>query len=716
LITDEVLDSNVHKRGCLHSVSTTSSLEESVQPETIRVRDILGHTASSSRMAPVNHAYLCMDFTDESYTMKDKVANRMRNFRGQDEDTLNPDIVEGIIHVLDEHNGLVRLFRTSRDKCSVGEIPGFKIRLYYKGGIRGYELPTSDILGGIVFEDGPYSEIDFDSGFYPDLVLKPKEGMGRVFCAIEQSHLDWVRNHQNDLRSDYLLGLYDAVSHGDREGIQAGSKIMLAKTFTRGPRYMYSHYLDALAIFLYTIEIQKRGLPHCHTLLWVDSSSKIRNAVEIDEYISAEIPDPMEDPRGSIGDASTSMCEKHIQVDEIQNYVYGRYVCPFEACWRIFEFPIHCREPVVQILNVHLENAQRVTFRKRDRLDIIINMPENKKTTLSKWAACEALGLLGDDKEWDIALEESIIAMKDDIPTKVSEATSILNYHVNTPELQGYILYELEPILNGFGKSVKDFGLPPPLKRLLKDLRNKLFKEEKNYKYDLLMQDAAHFDEAPTNDIRCFEALDRTLRDLMNAPAIVFGGKIVVLGGDFWQTLPVKKDAAKEELIHVSIAESYLWLYFKICKLKENMRLLRSGLSNEERERFKIFAKWLLDVGNGEIGEHNKDNNEDTSWITIPQQYCLTPDAVNAKIFATVKSATKTYLSRYEAIPMGRETSETELLYPMEYLNTITFPSFPPYELQLKVGSPIMLSKCKLVRRLMQWYKNDSRIPDVKTN
>ncbi|GKC32078.1 DNA helicase, partial [Tanacetum coccineum] len=66
-------------------------------------------------------------------------------------------------------------------------------------------------------------------------------------------------------------------------------------------------------------------------------------------------------------------------------------------------------------------------------------------------------------------------------------------------------------------------------------------------------------------------------------------------------------------------------------------------------------------------------------------------DVVNAKILSSIEGVMKTYLSRDEAIPMGRETSETEPLYPMEYLNTITFPSFPPYELQLKVGSPIMM-------------------------
>ena len=47
---------------------------------------------------------------------------------------------------------------------------------------------------------------------------------------------------------------------------------------------------------LYTIEFQKRGLPHCHTLLWVSSSSRVQDAEDIDRYISAELPDPVNDP------------------------------------------------------------------------------------------------------------------------------------------------------------------------------------------------------------------------------------------------------------------------------------------------------------------------------------------------------------------------------------------------------------------------------------
>ncbi|GJT67838.1 DNA helicase [Tanacetum coccineum] len=81
--------------------------------------------------------------------------------------------------------------------------------------------------------------------------------------------------------------------------------------------------------------------------------------------------------------------------------------------------------------------------------------------------------------------------MGDDIPTKISKKTKIPNYCVNIKELQGYILYELEKILNGFGKSVTEFGLQPPPQHLLRDLQNKLLMEEKIYKRDLLRKEAA---------------------------------------------------------------------------------------------------------------------------------------------------------------------------------------------------------------------------------
>ncbi|GKD89673.1 DNA helicase [Tanacetum coccineum] len=68
-----------------------------------------------------------------------------------------------------------------------------------------------------------------------------------------------------------------------------------------------------------------------------------------------------------------------------------------------------------------------------------------------------------------------------------------------------------------------------------------------------------------------------------------------------------------------------------------------------------------------------------------------TADDVNAKILSNIEGQSKIYLSNDEAIPMGSITSETKLLYPTKYLNTITFLGFPLHELELKVESLIML-------------------------
>jgi hypothetical protein len=137
-------------------------------------------------------------------------------------------------------------------------------------------------------------------------------------------------------------------------------------------------------------------------------------------------------------------------------------------------------------------------------------------------AACQALGLLGDDKEWDTTLEESCVSasspelrflfaqllthcevanpvelwnkywqeMGHDIPRVVSEYVRIPNYYVNDAELQSYILYELEILLSSCGKSVQNYGLQPPPKELLDQLNNWLLMEEKNYNRRALAQES----------------------------------------------------------------------------------------------------------------------------------------------------------------------------------------------------------------------------------
>ncbi|KAM3238168.1 hypothetical protein P3L10_013198 [Capsicum annuum] len=86
------------------------------------------------------------------------------------------------------------------------------------------------------------------------------------------------------------------------------------------------------------------------------------------------------------------------------------------------------------------------------------------------------------------------------------------------------------------------------------------------------------WDEAPMMHIYCFEALDKTLRDILKFEDISnldrpFGGKTVVLGGDFRQILPVITKGNKQDIVNATLNSSYLWADCHLLKLIKNMRL-----------------------------------------------------------------------------------------------------------------------------------------------
>ncbi|XP_071687455.1 uncharacterized protein [Rutidosis leptorrhynchoides] len=256
-------------------------------------------------------------------------------------------------------------------------------------------------------------------------------------------------------------------------------------------------------------------------------------------------------------------------VDEIQNFIDALFICPHEACWRILNFPIHYRDPAVQILAVHLEIMQLLKFHERQPLQSIVENAKKKKkkkkqpslngstimhrllsvvtshtltsrpnscgTTQIKVGggcrsfedirtvneivhqtyrcACEAIGLLGDDKEWAVVLQECSVSatcselrslfahilaycdvtnplalsnehwklISDDIPLRASKSLNIPNLHINDEELRNYVLYEIEIQLNQCSKSISDCGLPGLPPNLLLDLANRLIMEERNY-------------------------------------------------------------------------------------------------------------------------------------------------------------------------------------------------------------------------------------------
>lgn len=104
------------------------------------------------------------------------------------------------------------------------------------------------------------------------------------------------------------------------------------------------------------------------------------------------------------------------------------------------------------------------------------------------------------------------------------------------------------------------------------------------------------WDEAPMAHRHAFETLDRSLRDLLShdnpsAATQPFGGKTVLLGGDFRQILSVIPHGKRPDMVLASISKYYLWKMARVFSLFINMRL---------RQEDKDFAKWILEVGDGE--------------------------------------------------------------------------------------------------------------------
>lgn len=193
-----------------------------------------------------------------------------------------------------------------------------------------------------------------------NLILRSRDLLNQFvvdMCAkIEAERLRYIQTHQRELRASEYVHLRDAVEND--VSAQDLGYVILPSSFIGGQRHMYEYQQDALTyvrhygrpslfitftcnpkwveiqrelfsgqtakdrhdivarvfkmkvdiivslltkhyifgealVHLYSIEWQKRGLPHVHILLWLRETIRPE---QIDEIISAEIPDVRTDP------------------------------------------------------------------------------------------------------------------------------------------------------------------------------------------------------------------------------------------------------------------------------------------------------------------------------------------------------------------------------------------------------------------------------------
>ena len=239
----------------------------------------------------------------------------------------------------------------------------------------------------------------------------------------------------------------------------------------------------------------------------------------------------------------------------------------------------------------------------------------------------------------------------------------------------------------------------------------------------VVMSDILLIDEATMLHEFYLKALDVTLRDLMIQPDLPFGGKPLVLAGDFRQCLPVVRGANRGQLVKSSINHSHLWHHFEVLSLTQNMRVMASG-----NPRLEDFDNWSLSIGDGTA-------NNSEGLVDIPQEMCfkikantiddgkveeksmkdfcsiifpdlernvnseglldgrsiLAPtnrevDTINDIIEASVPGTMKKFSSSDNL-----EDYRDAMRFNTEYLNSLCPSGFPRHILNLKPGMPLMI-------------------------
>ncbi|KAI9114612.1 hypothetical protein K1719_014310 [Acacia pycnantha] len=287
------------------------------------------------------------------------------------------------------------------------------------------------------------------------------------YAMVESDRLDYIKKHQKELRVDLYSGLSDAVTRGEMDPLSTGRRVILPSSFTGGARYMIQNYQDAMAICawagypdifitftcnpmwpklpvidekifgsvtadVYTIEFQKRGLPHAHIILWLSNADKLKTPSSRSapcmkdgkcskffpkRYCQRTTLDENGYPTYRRRDDGCTVSRKGVQLDndlfylimqgndrviagiysnkdnsgsqqsfdEISHYLNCRYVSSCEASWRIFGFDIHHRHPPVERLSFHLPHQQSVYYTERESMSSLVTNPRVKESMFLAW-------------------------------------------------------------------------------------------------------------------------------------------------------------------------------------------------------------------------------------------------------------------------------------------------------------------------------------------
>ena len=238
----------------------------------------------------------------------------------------------------------------------------------------------------------------------------------------------------------------------------------------------------------------------------------------------------------------------------------------------------------------------------------------------------------------------------------------------------------------------------------------------------------AIIDEGPMLNKLCFEAFDQSMKDIapLEDKEKKFGGKLVLVSGDFRQLLPVIEKANRAKIVGHTLKNSEtLWDKDVIMlSLSKNMRVQneidKHPNDHALHEKLKNHEDWLLRLGEGRLPSAGKiDGSNDI--IEIPSDMCLDSkedvvDAVfddfdrnigNADYLKprVLLAATNEIVNEVNDEMVGRIPGDlhtfhsvdtvgdvdSQTMFPTEFLNSLSLSGMPEHELKLKVDTVVIL-------------------------
>ncbi|UYV71003.1 hypothetical protein LAZ67_8001384 [Cordylochernes scorpioides] len=194
------------------------------------------------------------------------------------------------------------------------------------------------------------------------------------------------------------------------------------------------------------------------------------------------------------------------------------------------------------------------------------------------------------------------------------------------------------------------------------------------------------WDECTMAHKNSLEALDRTLRDLKGNNKLM-GGILLLLAGDFRQTLPVIPRSTPADEINACLKASNF-----------ARKLLQIGEGTTPNGSPMCDVSFPLDFGNivssvGELIDKVFPNIAENfkNHRLLCERTILAPrnDAVD-EINNCIQDMLPGSVTEYNSFNTMVDVDDT-VNYPSEFLNSLNPSGLPPHHLRLKIGSPIML-------------------------